>query len=85
MELKTSTEFRLLKALLALDDESPLDLAVTFLGAHAIAPEFKGDPQRYTDEVANTMLPMLKEWWGTTRRVYHFRLWMCSARTGIYI
>jgi imidazolonepropionase len=63
--LQTSTELRLLKALLALDDESPLDLAITFLGAHAIAPEFKDNPQGYTDEVVNTMLPMLKEWWET--------------------
>jgi len=63
--LQTSTELRLLKALLALDDESPLDLVMTFLGAHAIAPEFKDNPQGYTDEVANTMLPVLKEWWET--------------------
>lgn len=63
--LQTSTELRLLKALLALDDESPLDLAITFLGAHAIPPEFKGNPQGYTDEVTDTMLPILKEWWGT--------------------
>ncbi len=61
--LQTATELRLLKALLALDDESPLDLSITFLGAHAIAPEFKDNPQGYTDEVVNTMLPMLKEWW----------------------
>lgn len=63
--LQTSTELRLLKALLALDDESPLDLVMTFLGAHAIAPEFKGDPQGYTDEVTNVTLPVLKEWWET--------------------
>jgi len=63
--LQTATELRLLKALLALDDETPLDLAFTFLGAHAIAPEFKDDPQGYTDLVCETMLPMLKEWWGT--------------------
>jgi len=63
--LQAATELRLLKALLTLDDEGPLELAITFLGAHAIAPEFKDNPQGYTDEVANTMLPMLKEWWGT--------------------
>lgn len=63
--LQTSTELRLLKALLTLSDESPLELAITFLGAHAIPPEFKENPQGYTDEVANTMLPMLKEWWDT--------------------
>ena len=61
--LQTATELRLLKALLALDDESLLDIAITFLGAHAIAPEFKDNPQGYTDLVCETMLPMLKEWW----------------------
>src|SRR5512146_681462 len=34
--LQTATELRLLQALLALDDESPMDLSITFLGAHAI-------------------------------------------------
>jgi imidazolonepropionase len=63
--LNTASELRLLKALLALDDEGPLELAITFLGAHAIAPEYRDDPQGYTDEVTNTMLPMLKDWWGT--------------------
>lgn len=63
--LQTATELRLLKALLALADESPLDLVITFLGAHAIAPEYKDNPQGYTDLVCETMLPLLKEWWGT--------------------
>ena len=63
--LQTATELRLLKALLALSDDSPIDLAITFLGAHAIAPEFKDNPQGYTDLVCETMLPMLKEWWET--------------------
>jgi imidazolonepropionase len=63
--LQTATELRLLKALLTLDDETPLDLAFTFLGAHAIAPEYKDDPQAYTDLVCETMLPMLCQWWDT--------------------
>jgi imidazolonepropionase len=61
--LQTATELRLLKALLALDDEGPLDLAITFLGAHAIAPEYKDDPQGYTDLICETMLPILQQWW----------------------
>src|SRR5512135_1438483 len=63
--LQTATELRLLKALLALDDESPLDLAITFLGAHAVAPEFKDNPQGYTDLVTETMLPTVQQWWQT--------------------
>jgi imidazolonepropionase len=61
--LQTATELRMLKALLALDDESLLDIVITFLGAHAIAPEYKDNPQGYTDLVCGTMLPILKEWW----------------------
>src|SRR5215207_7472183 len=63
--LQTATELRLLNALIALDDETPLDLAITFLGAHAIAPEFKDNPQGYTDLVCETMLPILCQWWET--------------------
>ena len=61
--LQTATELRLLKALLTLDDETPLDLAFTFLGAHAIAPEYKDNPQGYTDLVCETMLPTVCQWW----------------------
>ena len=69
--LQTATELRLLKALLRLDDEGPLDLAITFLGAHAIAPEYtlagagKDDPQGYTDLICETMLPIVCQWWQT--------------------
>ncbi len=63
--LQTATELRLLKALLALEDETRMDLAITFLGAHAIAPEFKDDPQGYTDLICETMLPLLHQWWET--------------------
>jgi len=63
--LQTATELRLLKALLALDDEGPVDIAITFLGAHAIAPEYKDDPQGYTDLICCTMLPLVQQWWQT--------------------
>ena len=61
--LQTATELRLLKALLVLDDQTPVDIAFTFLGAHAIAPEFKGNPQGYTDQICSLMLPILQLWW----------------------
>jgi imidazolonepropionase len=63
--LQTATELRLLKALLALEDENRVDIAITFMGAHAVAPEFKDDPQGYTDLVCDTMLPILRQWWET--------------------
>jgi imidazolonepropionase len=61
--LRTATELRMLQALLALDVEGPLELAPTFLGAHAIAPEYKDRPDEYTDLLCDTMLPVLKDWW----------------------
>lgn len=61
--LQTAAELRLLQALLTLDREGPIELAFTFLGAHAVAPEFKGDPQGYTDQICEMMLPMLAAWW----------------------
>lgn len=61
--LQTATELRMLQALLALDLEGPLELVFTFLAAHAIAPEYKDQPDQYTDLICDTMLPLLKEWW----------------------
>jgi len=61
--LRTATELRMLQALLALDAEGPLEIVPTFLGAHAIAPEYKDQPDEYTALVSETMLPVLKDWW----------------------
>ena len=61
--LELQAELRMLEALLALESETPVELAVTFLGAHAIAPEYANDPQGYTDLVCREMLPRVKEWW----------------------
>ncbi len=61
--LRTAAELRMLQALINLNGEGPLELAFTFLGAHAIAPEFKDRPDDYTDLICETMLPMLKDWW----------------------
>ncbi len=61
--LQTETELRMLQALLLLDAEGPLDLAPTFLGAHAIPPEYKDDPDGYTDLVCAEMLPTVHRWW----------------------
>jgi imidazolonepropionase len=61
--LQTETELRLLDAILKLNEEGPLELAPTFLGAHAIPPEYKENPQGYTDHLCNAMLPAVKVWW----------------------
>jgi imidazolonepropionase len=61
--LRTAAELRMLQALINLNGEGPLELAFTFLGAHAVAPEYRDQPDEYTRLVCETMLPMLKDWW----------------------
>jgi imidazolonepropionase len=61
--LQTETELLMLQALLILDAEGPLDIAPTFLGAHAIPPEYKDNPDGYTGLVCSEMLPTICHWW----------------------
>ncbi|MEX2160505.1 MAG: imidazolonepropionase [Anaerolineales bacterium] len=61
--LDLPTEMRMLEALLRLADEGPWDLAVTYLGAHAIPDEFKGRADAYVDELCSTWLPEVRSWW----------------------
>jgi imidazolonepropionase len=63
--LETESELRQLEVLLALEERTPLEIAPTFLGAHAIPPEYKHDPQGYTDLVCSEMLPAAAQWWQT--------------------
>jgi imidazolonepropionase len=65
--LETGSELRMLQALISLDEDGPLDLVITFLGAHAIAPEYKDDPQAYTDYLCAMMLPEVRSWWPDER------------------
>ena len=61
--LQIETELRMLKALLNLGKEGPLELAVTFLGAHAIPPEYTGRADEYTRVICEEMLPAVRQWW----------------------
>lgn len=61
--LNTPSELEQLAAILQLDEQGPLELAPTFLGAHAVAPEFKDNPPAYTELVCQEMLPQVQHWW----------------------
>jgi imidazolonepropionase len=61
--LQTAAELRMLKALRVLDQEGPQDIAITFMGAHAIAPEYKDDSDGYTEHICSQMLPAAYNWW----------------------
>lgn len=62
--LELESELRMLQAIVELNEEGPWDLAATFLGAHAVPPEYEGRTDDYTSEVCAEMLPEVKRWWG---------------------
>lgn len=55
--LSTAEEAKMLRAARALGDRATI--VTSFLGAHALPPEFAGDPDGYIDRVCGEMLPAL--------------------------
>lgn len=55
--LDIDSELRLLEAAGRLKQEGKAHIHVTFLGAHAVPPEWKHDPEGYVQLVINDMLP----------------------------
>ncbi|OGR21363.1 MAG: imidazolonepropionase [Desulfobacula sp. RIFOXYA12_FULL_46_16] len=58
--LDLETELKLLDVMGDLAKAFPLHIEPTFLGAHALPPEFQGSPDGYTDLIIRTMLPKVK-------------------------
>jgi len=59
--LDVENELRLLKVIRELGEECGLTIRSTFLGAHAVPPEYKGNTDQYVDLVANEMLPAVSQ------------------------
>jgi len=57
--LDCATEMRMLLLARSLPAELPVDVRATFLGAHAVAPEFRAAADAYIDEVCERMLPRI--------------------------
>ncbi len=60
--LDLETELKMLRVIRSLGDGLPVDVHPTFLGAHALPPEFLGRPDDYIALVCGEMLPAVKEW-----------------------
>jgi len=58
--LNLETELRQLETSKRLNENHPIDVISTFLGAHAVPEEYKENPKGYIDEVIK-MLPIVKE------------------------
>ena len=59
--LDTQTERRMLQAARRIPDRLPVDVETTFLGAHALPPEFAGNADGYIDLVCREMVPAVAE------------------------
>lgn len=59
--LDWETEKRQLEVVQKLHEDHPIDLVSTFMAAHAIPEEYKGNNQAYLDLIIETMLPQVKE------------------------
>lgn len=59
--LTTDSEIKSLEVLKELQEELPVDILPTFMGAHDIPPEFKGKTEDYVDLVCREMIPQVAE------------------------
>ncbi len=59
--LELEAEARMLRAARAVGERLPVRVATTFLGAHALPPEFAGRPDDYVDALCERMLPQLAQ------------------------
>lgn len=59
--LTLDDEVKMLRAARALESERDVRIVTTFLGAHAVPPEFSGDADGYVDLVADQMMPAIAQ------------------------
>ncbi len=59
--LTSADEIKMLRAARRLGEVRPVRVCTTFLGAHAVPPEYAGDPDGYIAAVCDEMLPAAAE------------------------
>jgi len=59
--LDKNTEVKQLKVMQELNKRNDIDIVSTFLGAHAVPKEYKGQSEEYIDFVINEVLPEVSE------------------------
>jgi imidazolonepropionase len=65
--LDVNTELKQLDAIAELQVSHPIDLVPTFLGAHAVPPEYRDQPDAYVELLIQEMLPAICLRWGQLR------------------
>lgn len=75
--LELETELKMLEVVRELNEEGPMTVIPTFMGAHEIPPEFRQNPEAYVDLVITRMIPEV-----VARRLARFCDVFCE--TGVF-
>jgi len=59
--LDLETEIKQLEAMKLIQENHPMDVITTYMGAHAVAPEYKGRPDEMIDDIIRQVLPIVKK------------------------
>ncbi len=59
--LDLATEQKCLEAAKELDQEQPVDIVRTYMGAHAVPPEYQGDTKGYMDFMIQQVMPHIAQ------------------------
>lgn len=59
--LDLATELKQLETIRVLQQEQPVELVPTFMGAHAWPPEYQGDQEGYINYLVDVVLPAVRE------------------------
>jgi len=59
--LSLQDELKILKVMRALQEDHPIDIVPTFLGAHTVPKEFKNNRQQYIDVLTEEMIPKVAQ------------------------
>jgi len=68
--LEVNSELKQLEALAELQGSHPIDLVPTFLGAHAVPPEYRDHTDAYVELIIEEMLPAICLRWGQLRSTF---------------
>jgi imidazolonepropionase len=59
--LDMENELKTLEVIKALNEKHPMDIVPTFMGAHAIPPEYQGRGDEFIDMLCDEIIPVVKE------------------------
>lgn len=59
--MNLETELKQLRVMKKLQDQHVIDIVPTFMGAHAVPPEYKGQEDEFVDHIVHDMLPVVAE------------------------